>query len=332
MVQSMTKCPTGDYVSALEQIRALASAGCDIVRVAIPDEAAAKAVKIIAEESPIPVVADIHFDYRLALTTIAGGVNAVRINPGNMKRDSHLRAVADAARGAGIPIRIGINSGSLERVLLKKHGGPTAEAMAESALMCARKFETWNFSDIKLSLKSHDVAQTVASCRKVSAACDYPLHLGVTATGSGLDAKLKSAIGIGALLLDGIGDTIRVSLSSDPVDEVELGIALLKVLGLRPRGVEFVACPTCGRCKVDLMSYLEVIKGRLSDLKGEISVAVMGCVVNGPGEARQADIGVAFSDDGTANLFRQGKRYATGPAGDMVERLIADARLLARKA
>ena len=330
-VQSMTKCSTSDIAAVLDQTRALASAGCDIVRVAVPDESAARAVEPVAKESSIPVVADIHFDHRLALITIAGGVDAVRINPGNMRRESHLKAVADAAGAAGIPIRIGINSGSLERSLLKKHGGPTAEAMAESALVCAQKFEAWGLSDIKLSLKSHDVAQTVAAYRKVAAACDYPLHLGITATGSGLEARLKSAIGIGSLLLDGIGDTIRVSLSSSPLEEVEVGIAVLKVLGLRPRGVEFVACPTCGRCKVDLMGYLEVIKRRLSDLKGEISVAVMGCVVNGPGEARQADIGVAFSDDGIANLFRNGRRYASGSAGDMVERLVTDARRLARE-
>ncbi len=330
-VQSMTKCSTSDVTAVLEETRALASAGCDIVRVAVPDESAARAVEAIVKQSPIPVVADIHFDYRLALITIAGGVDAVRINPGNMRRDSDLRAVADAALAARIPIRIGINSGSLERFLLKKHGGPTAAAMAESALMCAQKFEAWGFSDVKLSLKSHDVAQTVTACRKVAATCDYPFHLGITATGSGLEARLKSAVGIGSLLLDGIGDTIRVSLSSSALDEVEVGITLLKVLGLRPRGVEFVACPTCGRCKVDLMGYLEVIKRRLSGLKGEISIAVMGCEVNGPGEARQADIGVAFSDDGTANLFRGGKRYASGPAEETVGRLVTDAQQLARE-
>jgi len=331
LVQSMTKCSTSDIAGVLDQTRALASAGCDIVRVAVPDESAARAVEAIAKGSPIPVVADIHFDYRLALITIAGGVDAVRINPGNMRRDSHLKAVAKTAGAAGIPVRIGVNSGSLERSLLKKHGGPTAAAMAESALTCAKRFEGWGFSDLKLSLKSHDVTQTVTACRKVAAACDYPLHLGITATGSGLEARLKSAIGIGSLLLDGIGDTIRVSLSSSPLDEVEVAIAVLKVVGLRPRGVEFVACPTCGRCKVDLMNYLEAIKRRLSDVKGEISIAVMGCVVNGPGEARLADIGVAFSDDGNANLFRNGRRYASGPAGDMVERLVTDARRLARK-
>ncbi|MBN2208589.1 MAG: flavodoxin-dependent (E)-4-hydroxy-3-methylbut-2-enyl-diphosphate synthase [Candidatus Coatesbacteria bacterium] len=330
-VQSMTKCATSDAAAVIEQTHALASAGCDIIRVAVPDELSARAVELITKESPIPIVADIHFDYRLALITIAGGVDAVRINPGNMRRESHLRAVAGAAKAARIPIRIGVNSGSLERSLLRKHGGPTAAALAESALLCAQKFEAWGFSDIKLSLKSHDIAQTVAAYRKVAAACDYPLHLGITATGSGREAELKSAIGIGSLLLDGIGDTIRVSLSSSPLDEVELGIALLNVLGLRPRGVEFVACPTCGRCKVDLLSYLETIKRQLADIGGGICVAVMGCVVNGPGEARQADIGVAFSDDGTANLFRRGKRYAAGPADQMVERLAADARRLTPK-
>ncbi|RLC47398.1 MAG: 4-hydroxy-3-methylbut-2-en-1-yl diphosphate synthase [Candidatus Coatesbacteria bacterium] len=329
-VQSMAKCPTTDIDGVLEQTRAMASAGCDIVRVAVPDEAAVRALKTIVKESPIPVVADIHFDFRLALGSIAAGVDAVRINPGNMKRDAHLRAVADAALAAGIPIRIGINSGSLERSLLKKYGGPTADAMAESALSCAEKFERWGFTNIKLSLKSHDVQQTVAAYRKVADACDYPLHLGITATGSGLEATLKSAIGIGALLLDGIGDTIRVSLSSSPVDEVEVGVAIVKLLGLRPHGVEFVACPTCGRCKVDLLSYLPAVKERLSGLDADITVAVMGCVVNGPGEAKQADIGIAFSDDDVASLFRKGKRYASGPAREMLEQLVNDARRLGR--
>ncbi len=331
-VQSMSKCPTTDIERVLEQTRTMASAGCDIVRVAVPDEAAARAVKTIVKESPIPVVADIHFDYRLALDTIAAGVDAVRINPGNMKRDAHLRAVADAALAAGIPLRIGINSGSLERSLLKKYGGPTADAMAESALSCAGKFERWGFTNIKLSLKSHDVQETVTAYRKVADACDYPLHLGITATGSGLEATLKSAIGIGSLLLDGIGDTIRVSLSSRPLDEVEVGVAILKLLGLRPHGVELVACPTCGRCKVDLFNYLATVREQLSDLDANITVAVMGCAVNGPGEARQADIGIAFSGDGAANLFRKGKRYANGPALRMVEQLVSDACQLGRKA
>ncbi|HUT03510.1 MAG TPA: flavodoxin-dependent (E)-4-hydroxy-3-methylbut-2-enyl-diphosphate synthase [bacterium] len=323
-VQSMSKCPTTDIEHVLEQTRAMALAGCDIVRVAVPDEAGAHAVKTIVKESPIPVVADIHFDYRLALDTIAAGVDAVRINPGNMKRDAHLRAVADAALAAGIPLRIGINSGSLERSLLKKYGGATADAMAESALSCARKFERWGFTNIKLSLKSHDVQETVAAYRAVAAACDYPLHLGITATGSGLEATLKSAIGIGSLLLDGIGDTIRVSLSSSPLDEVEVGVAILKLLGLRPHGVELVACPTCGRCKVDLVNYLATVREQLSGLDADITVAVMGCVVNGPGEARQADIGIAFSDEAGASLFRNGKHYASGPARRMVERLVSD--------
>ncbi|MBN1593166.1 MAG: flavodoxin-dependent (E)-4-hydroxy-3-methylbut-2-enyl-diphosphate synthase [Candidatus Coatesbacteria bacterium] len=330
-VQSMTKCETSDRGAVLDQIRSLATAGCDIIRLAIPDESSARAIERICKASPIPVVADIHFDYQLALITIAGGVDAVRINPGNMKRESHVKAVADAAQKAGIPIRIGINSGSLERSLLKKYGGPTAEAMAESAMMCAKKFEGWGFKDLKLSLKSHDVAETVFAYRKVAAVCDYPLHLGITATGAGLEAKLKSAVGIGALLIDGIGDTIRVSLSSEPEEEVVVGLALLKTLGLHPRGLELVACPTCGRCKVDLLNYLEIVKKGLSGIQGEISVAVMGCVVNGPGEARQADIGVAFSDDGTASVFRDGRHYASGPAGEMLERLIDDARRLAEE-
>ena len=329
-VQSMTKCPTTDVDAVIAKTRELQAAGCQIIRVAVPDEAAAEAVGDITKRSPIPVVADIHLDHKLALTVIEGGVDCVRINPGNMKRDQHLKAVADAAKSAGIPIRIGINSGSLEQSLLRMYGGPTPQAMVQSAILCINKFESWGFRDLKLSMKSHDVTDTVDAYLTISQITSYPLHLGITASGSGRTAIIKSAIGIGSLLLQGIGDTIRVSLADDPLAEVEVAIEILRVLGLRSRGVEFVACPTCGRCKVNLLAHLETVKSKLSDLEADITIAVMGCVVNGPGEARQADIGIAFADDGTANLFRKGKRYASGAAEIAINRLIWDVKQTVR--
>lgn len=326
-IQSMTKCPTTDTQAVIAQIRSLATAGCEIVRLAVPDTHAANAIKTVKAVSPLPIVADIHFDYRLALLAINAGADAVRINPGNIQRDRDLRAVAEAARSRRIPIRIGVNSGSLKRSVLKKFGGPTADAMVYSALQAAEKFEAWGFADIILSLKSHDVSETVRAYRKVAALCDLPLHLGLTATGSGVEATIKSAIAVGSLLLEGIGDTLRVSLSASSLEEVQAAQIILRAVGLRPHGLQVIACPTCGRCKVDLLRYLSLVRKKLSGCDKELTVAVMGCVVNGPGEARLADIGVAFSDDGSASLFRRGKKLAAGPAEEMVNRLVQEVLL-----
>lgn len=320
-VQSMCCTDTRDALATLAQIRALAAAGCDIVRVAVPDMDAARALERICAESPLPVVADIHFDYRLAVAAAANGAAKIRINPGNIGGAERVRAVAEACGARGIPIRIGVNSGSLEKPLLEAYGGPTAEAMAESAARHIRMLTDCGFSDICLSLKASDVPLTVEACRLAAARFPYPLHLGVTEAGTSYMGTVSSAVGIGALLLEGIGNTIRVSLTADPVEEVRAGIAVLKAAGLRRGGIRFVSCPTCGRTQIDLIAAARAVEARLAGVRRDITVAVMGCVVNGPGEAREADYGLA-GGKGEAVLFRRGEIVGKVSEQDMVEALV----------
>ena len=320
-VQSMCNTDTRDAAATLAQIRRLAEAGCEIIRVAVPDMAAADALKEICAESPLPVVADIHFDYRLALAAAENGAAKIRINPGNIGGEDRVRAVAEICGKRGIPIRIGINAGSLEKRLLEKYGAPTAEALVESAAGHAALLEQFGFTDICLSLKASNVPLTVAACRLASERFPYPLHLGVTETGTLRQGTVQSAAGIGAMLLEGIGDTIRVSLTADPVEEVYAGIAILKACGLRKQGVKVISCPTCGRTEIDLIAAATEVEQRLSGCSRDITVAVMGCVVNGPGEAREADYGLA-GGKGQAALFRKGEIVATVPETEMVSALL----------
>lgn len=305
-VQSMTNTATSDVEATLAQIRALADAGCDIVRVSVYDDACAQAVRALVDGSPVPLVADIHFDYRLALKSMENGIHKLRINPGNIGGGANVRAVADCAKAHKVPIRIGVNSGSVEKELLEKHGGPTPQAMVESALNHARLLEEKDFYDIVISAKASGVRETVEAYRVLSGACDYPLHLGVTEAGLPGQGTVKSAIGIGALLLDGIGDTIRVSLSGDPVAEPGAGISILRALGLRD-GVDVVSCPTCGRTGgLDVAGIARRVEDATKGWQENYKVAVMGCVVNGPGEAKEADIGIAGGKSGCV-LFRRGQ-------------------------
>ena len=320
-VQSMCNTPTADAEATLAQIRALAAAGCEIVRVAVPDGAAADAMARICAESPLPVVADVHFDYKLALRCVAAGVSKIRINPGNIGGAERVRAVAEACAGRGIPIRVGVNAGSLEKRLLEKYGAPTAEAMCESAADHAELLERFGFSDICLSLKANSVPLTLAAYRLAAQRFPYPLHLGVTEAGTLFQGTVQSAAGIGAALLDGIGDTIRVSLTADPVEEVRAGIAILKAVGLRRGGAKVISCPTCGRTQIDLIAAANEVERRLSGCTRDITVAVMGCVVNGPGEAREADYGLA-GGKGEAALFRRGEVVCKVPEAQMADALM----------
>lgn len=322
-VQSMTNTDTRDAAATVAQIHALEAAGCDIVRVAVPDEAAARAVAQIKREIHIPLVADIHFDYRLALLCMENGVDKVRINPGNIGDQSKVRAVCDIAKEKHIPIRIGVNGGSLEKHLLQKYGAPTAQALVESALAHAALLEECGFYDIVLSLKASDVPTMIEAYRLAHEACDYPLHLGVTEAGTYESGIVKSAVGIGTLLSSGIGDTIRVSLTDDPVREVSAGIEILKSLGLRKSGVTFVSCPTCGRCQIDLIGIANEVYERVKHLDKDIKIAVMGCAVNGPGEARDADIGIA-GGDGIGLLFKKGEIVRRVPQAKIVDTLMRE--------
>ena len=320
-VQSMCNTKTSDVAASLAQIKVLADAGCDIVRLAVPDMDAARAMADICAASPIPVVADIHFDHRLALACAEAGVHKIRINPGNIGGEENVRAVARACADKGIPIRIGVNSGSIEKSLLRKYGAPTAEAMVESAQSHVDMLTRCGFEDICLSLKASSVALTVQACRLAAERFPYPLHIGVTEAGTSYTGLVQSAVGIGALLLDGIGDTIRVSLTADPVEEVRAGIAILKAAGLRRQGVKIVSCPTCGRTQIDLISTANRVEQLLSSCDKNITVAVMGCVVNGPGEAREADFGLA-GGRGEAVLFKKGEVVAKVAEADMVSALM----------
>lgn len=305
-VQSMTNTDTRDVPATLAQISALAKAGCDIVRVSVYDQGCAKAVRALVAGSPVPLVADIHFDYKLAIAAAENGISKLRINPGNIGGDKHVAVLADCARTHHIPIRIGVNSGSIEKDILRKEGGVTAKGMVESALGHARLLEKQGFSDIVLSMKASDVRLTVAAYELAAQLCDYPLHLGVTEAGLPGRGTVKSAIGIGALLLQGIGDTIRVSLTGSPLPEAEAAWDILKALGLRNPGVEIISCPTCGRTCIPVADIAKRVEEELKDIAVPMKVAVMGCVVNGPGEAREADVGIA-GGNGAGALFIKGQ-------------------------
>ena len=321
-IQSMTNTRTDDVPATVAQIRRLAAAGCQIVRVAVPDLAAAKAVGAIKEQIDIPLVVDIHFDYKLALECVAAGCDKVRINPGNIGGEDRVRQVADACRQKGIPIRIGVNGGSLEKPILAKYGGVTPEALVESAFGHIRLLEKFGFTDICVSLKSSSVPVTMAAYRLMSEKSDYPLHLGVTETGTPRMGILKSAVGIGGLLALGIGDTMRVSLSADPVEEVYAARDILKAAGVRKDGPELVACPTCGRTRIDLIGLANEVEERLKSVDKPITVAVMGCAVNGPGEASAADVGIA-GGVGEGLLFRKGEIVKKVPQEALVDELFA---------
>ena len=292
-IQSMTNTDTRDVEATLKQIRELYNAGCEIIRCTVPDVEAAEAIKEIVKQSPIPVVADIHFDYRLALKVVENGISAVRINPGNIGSIERVRMVAEACKAKNIPIRIGVNSGSLEKEILERDGKPTAKGLVESALAHVKILEAVDFHDIVISIKSSDVKMMIDAYRLMSEKVDYPLHLGVTESGTPFRGTIKSSIGIGTLLAEGIGDTIRVSLTSDPIEEIKVAKEMLKALGLREGGLEFVSCPTCGRTQIKLIEIANEVERRLEGINKDIKVAVMGCIVNGPGEAREADIGIA---------------------------------------
>ena len=321
-IQSMTNTRTDDVEATLHQIRTLAAAGCEIIRVAVPDMAAAKAVGKIKEESPIPVVVDIHFDYKLALEAIAAGADKVRINPGNIGGADHVKAVAQACARRGVPIRIGVNGGSLEKPLLAKYGGVCPEAMVESAFGHIRLLNQFDFDDICVSLKSSSVPMTMKAYRLMSQASDYPLHIGVTEAGTVRMGTLKSAVGIGGLLALGIGDTMRVSLSADPIEEVYAAREILKAAGIRKEGAELVSCPTCGRTRIDLIALANEVEERLKAVDKPITVAVMGCVVNGPGEASAADCGIA-GGVGEGLLFKKGQIIKKVPQEQLVDELFA---------
>lgn len=329
-VQSMCTADTRDVKAALQQIRKLEEAGCEIVRLAVPDAQAAQALKEICLGSPLPVVADIHFDYRLAISSIRSGVHKIRINPNNMTDKEGLRETLLAARQRCIPIRVGVNAGSLSRELLRKYGGVTAEALTESALMAASELESMGFSDIVLSAKASSPRLMIDTYRLLALSCDYPLHLGVTEAGTREEGVIRSAVGLGALLADGIGDTIRVSLTADPVEEVRAGFSILNALSLRQRGITLISCPTCGRTQVRLMEIAEAVEKELADIRTPLHVAVMGCAVNGPGEAREADIGIA-GGLGSFVLFRKGEVVRKIDEDRAVEELVAEVRALAEE-
>jgi len=325
LVQSMTNTDTRDVPATLAQIRALAEAGCDLVRVSVYDEECARAVRALVDGSPVPLVADIHFDYKLALAAMENGIAKLRINPGNIGGADRVRMVADCARAHHVPIRIGVNSGSMEKELLAKYGGPAPAALVESAPGHARLLEQAGYEEIVLSMKSSDVRLTVESYRLAHARCDYPLHVGVTEAGLPGQGTVKSAIGIGSLLLDGIGDTIRVSLSGDPLPEAKAGWDILRALNLRTRGVQLIACPTCGRTGIPVAAIAERVERELGDITVPMKVAVMGCVVNGIGEGKEADVGIAGGGNGAGVLFVKGQEPEK-VQGDLAEILIRKVR------
>ncbi|RJQ27838.1 MAG: flavodoxin-dependent (E)-4-hydroxy-3-methylbut-2-enyl-diphosphate synthase [Peptococcaceae bacterium] len=322
-VQSMTKTDTRDAAATIRQINELAAAGCEIVRLAIPDHEAAAALKAIRREVSLPLVADIHFDYRLALEALVAGVDGLRINPGNIGSREKVATIVDAARDRGAPIRIGVNAGSLEKRLLERYGGVTAEAMVESALHHVGLLEGMNFDAIKISLKSSDLQVMLEAYRLLAKWVDYPFHIGVTEAGTVRSGTVKSAIGIGILLYEGIGDTIRVSLTGHPTHEVRVGYDILRSLGLRRRGVELISCPTCGRCRLDLVRIAETVEERLRHVDRPLKVAVMGCSVNGPGEAREADVGIA-GGRGEALVFCKGEIVRKVPEEKIVDELFKE--------
>ena len=320
-IQSMLNTKTTDVEGSLAQIGRLRAAGCQIARLAVPDQPSAAAFREICAESPLPLVADIHFDYKLAIAAAEGGAAKIRINPGNIGGDDRVQAVVEVCKEKHIPIRIGVNGGSLDKKLLEKYGHPTAEALVESAFSHLELLEKQGFYDTCVSMKSSTVPTMVAAARLFRSRCDYPLHIGVTETGPVRMGMIKSAMGIGALLLDGIGDTIRVSLTDDPVEEVYAAKDILKAAGLRKEGVNIISCPTCGRTKIDLIGLVNQVDGALKDCQKPITVAVMGCIVNGPGEAREADIGIA-GGDGCGMLFEKGQQIAKLPYDELLPALL----------
>ena len=322
-VQSMTNTKTTDTLATVAQIQSLQAAGCDIVRLAVPDMDAAKNLANIKNVVNIPLVADIHFDYRLAIEAIEQGVDGLRLNPGNIGDEAKVKIVVQAAKRHNIPIRIGVNAGSLDKVLLEKYGRATPEAMVESAMQHVRILEKLDFYDMKISLKAHDVPLTIAAYQLMSQTVDYPLHLGITEAGTVKSGVIKSAVGIGSLLTQGIGDTFRISLTGDPVVEVKVANEILKSLGLKEYGPTLISCPTCGRCNINLAEIANLVEKKLSDVKRPIQVAVMGCVVNGPGEARDADVGIA-GGKGEGLVFRKGQILRKVPEDILVEELFKE--------
>ncbi len=323
VVQSMTSTKTEDVEATLEQIARLHDAGCELIRVAVPNFKAVQAFREIVENSPMPVIADIHFNYKLAIAAIEAGAHKIRINPGNIGGFDKVKEIIAAARSNGVPIRVGVNSGSLELNLIDKYGGVTPEAMVESAVNWVRFFEDQGFDRIVVSVKGSSVPATISAYRLISKLIDYPLHLGITEAGPAWTGTIKSAVGIGTLLAEGIGDTIRVSLTADPVEEVRVAWEILKSLELRARGIMLISCPTCARTRIELMGIVKEIETRLARVKKPLKVAVMGCEVNGPGEARDADIGVA-AGPGFGLLFKKGKVVRKIPEDRIVEELVAE--------
>ena len=326
-IQSMLNISAHDIENSVEQAKALEQAGCEIIRIAVPDMKAVQLISALKENVNMPVVADIHFDYKLALESVSAGVDKIRINPGNIGDINRVKAVVDACKPKEIPIRIGVNSGSVEKEILAKYGSPTAEALCESALYHASLLERFDYTNIVLSMKSSNVKTMVDAYKLASEKCDYPMHLGVTEAGTERMGVIKSSAGIGALLLQGIGDTIRVSLTADPVKEIYAAKDILKALDIRNDGVQFVSCPTCGRTKIDLISIATEVENRLRDCKKNIKVAVMGCAVNGPGEAKEADIGIA-GGDGVGLIFKKGEIIKKVPEDKLIEELIKEVELL----
>ena len=322
-VQSMCSSDTRNIPATITQIKGLAEVGCEIVRCAVPDLDAAVALAQIKLLSPIPVVADIHFDYKLALKVLEGGIDGLRLNPGNIGEKWKVAEIVASAAERKVPIRIGVNAGSLEKELLQRYGHPSAEAMVESALGHIRILEELNYQEIKISLKASDVMKTVAAYRLFSQQSDYPLHIGITEAGTLFSGTIKSSVGLGILLADGIGDTMRVSLTGEPKDEVRVGYDILKAVGLRQRGVNFVSCPTCGRCQIDLIRVAEEVEKRLQGVDRQITVAVMGCAVNGPGEAREADVGIA-GGKGEGLVFRHGEIVRKVPEDQLADALLEE--------
>lgn len=326
-VQSMLNTPAGDSKAAVKQAKELENAGCEIIRATVPDMSAVKTISALKENCTVPIVADIHFDYKMALEALAAGADKIRINPGNIGSDEKVKAVADACRLRGVPIRIGVNSGSVEKHILEKHGSPTPEALVESAMYHVGLLRKFDFDDIVISLKSSDVRKTVAAYRLMSQQCDYPLHIGVTEAGTLRMGLIKSAAGLGSLLVDGIGDTLRVSLTAPPVNEVYAGYDILKAVGVRSHGANLIACPTCGRTKIDLIGLAEKVENALRGCDKNITVAVMGCIVNGPGEAKEADIGIA-GGNGEGLLFKKGQIVRKVPEAELFDTLMKEIELL----
>ena len=329
-VQSMTNTVTADVAATVGQIIRLQEAGCEIVRVAVPDMAAAEAIPAIKAAIRIPLIADIHFNWKLAVAAVDAGADGLRINPGNIGGEEKTLKVIERARDRGVPIRIGVNAGSVEKDLAGKHGGVTPAAMAESVFRNIDLFQKAKFDNIKISIKASDVYRTVEGYRLVAEQCDYPLHVGVTEAGGLFPGLVKSSVGIGLLLAQGIGDTIRVSLTRDPVEEIRAGFEILRALDIRRVGPEIISCPTCGRCRIDLFPIAEAVEQGLLKMRAPFTVAVMGCAVNGPGEAREADIGIA-GGDGVGVLFKKGEIVATMPEDRLVEALLAEAAKLEKE-